>query len=79
MKIRIEKKKKIFFTLIIGSMTTGIITFVLNLVNVGLTETLIINWAKSWIIAYFVVVPVTLSIAPSIQKMVDEYFDFNKQ
>ena len=75
MNIQIEKKKRIIFSLIIGLITTGIITFTLIVVNVGFTEKFLIIWIKSWVIAYVVVIPVLLLIAPPIQKSIDNYFN----
>ncbi len=75
MNIQIEKKKRIIFSLIIGLITTGIISFTLIVVNVGFTENFLIIWIKSWVIAYVVVIPVLLLIAPPIQKLIDNYFN----
>ena len=75
MKIQIEKKKRIIFSLIIGLITTSIISFTLIVVNVGFTATFLVIWIKSWIVAYVVVIPVLLLIAPPIQKSIDNYFD----
>ena len=73
--MKIEKIKRIIFSLIMGFFTTGIISFTLIVVNVGLTEKFFSIWIKSWIIAYIVVIPIILLLAPLIQKAIDNYFD----
>ena len=70
-----EKKKRILFSMIIGVITTGVISFTLIVVNVGLTASFLGIWLKSWLIAYVVVIPIILLIAPPIQNSIDNYFD----
>ena len=65
-------KNKIFFALIMGIITTGIISFTLISVNIGYTEDFFKIWLRSWGIAYCVVIPVILIIGPRIQKLVDK-------
>jgi uncharacterized protein YaaW (UPF0174 family) len=67
-------KNKIAFAMIMGIVTTGIISFTLLSINVGFTDRFLTIWMKSWGIAYIVVIPAILVIAPKIQKMVDELF-----
>ena len=65
-------KNKIAFAMIIGVITTGIISFTLISVNIGFIDTFIKIWLKSWGIAYIVVIPAILVIGPLIQKFVDD-------
>jgi len=65
-------KNKIAFALVMGIMTTGIISFTLISVNVGYTEKFLKIWLRSWGIAYLVVIPAILIIGPRIQKLVDK-------
>jgi hypothetical protein len=67
-------KNKIAFAMIMGIVTTGIISFTLLSINVGFTNQFLSIWMKSWGIAYIVVIPAILIIAPKIQKMVDGMF-----
>jgi hypothetical protein len=64
-------KNKIFFALIMGVVTTGIISFTLISVNIGFTENFWRIWLRSWGMAYLVVIPAILIIGPQIQKFVD--------
>ena len=63
-------KHKIAFALIMGIITTCIISFTLVLVNIGFGPSLIKIWLRSWLIAYVIVIPSLLIIAPRIQKLV---------
>jgi hypothetical protein len=61
-----------------GFISTGIISFTLMSINIGLTDTFLTTWIKSWGIAYLVVIPAILFIGPQIQKLVDHIFTNNK-
>ncbi len=65
-------KNKIAFALIMGIVTTGIISFTLISVNIGYTERFLNIWLRSWAMAYLVVIPAILIIGPRIQKLVDK-------
>ena len=64
-------KNKILFALIMGVVTTGIISFTLISVNIGFGERFFRIWLRSWGMAYLVVIPAILIIGPQIQKFVD--------
>jgi integral membrane sensor domain MASE1 len=65
-------KNKIVFALMMGIVTTGIISFTLISVNIGYTERFVKIWLKSWAMAYLVVIPAILIVGPQIQKLVDK-------
>lgn len=67
-------KKKIAFALIMGIFTTGIISFTVLSFNVGYIPGFLQLWLRSWGIAYAVVVPVILIIAPQVQRLVNHLF-----
>lgn len=67
-------KKKIAFALMMGIITTGIISFTVVGVNIGLSGNFMHVWFRSWFIGYVVVVPIILFIAPRIQKLADKMF-----
>jgi len=68
-------KTKIAFALIMGMITTGIISFTLILINIGFTGSFLLIWMRSWLRAYLVVIPAILVIAPRVQKLVDGWFE----
>lgn len=72
-----ELKKKVVFAGIMGVITTGIISFALIAINVGLTENFLQIWLKSWLLAYVFVIPAILFIAPKVEKMVDAIFAYD--
>lgn len=69
-----EKKeeliKKVAFALVMGVLTTGLISFVLISVNVGFIDRFFQIWFKSWLYAYLLVIPAILFIAPLVEKAV---------
>jgi hypothetical protein len=67
-------KTKIAFALIMGIITTGIISFTLISINIGFTEKFLKIWIRSWGIAYLVAVPAILIIAPMIERLVKRLF-----
>jgi hypothetical protein len=64
-------KHKIAFALIMGIVTTCIISFTLISINVGFVPGFFRIWLRSWGIAYLVVIPAILIIGPQVQKLVD--------
>lgn len=67
-------KHKIAFAMIMGVITTGIISFTLISVNVGFVPLFFKIWLRSWGMAYLVVIPAILLIGPRVQKLVDHLF-----
>ena len=66
-------KKKILFALIMGIITTGLISCLIILINTGLKGVKFFKvWGKSWFLAYVIAVPCILIIAPQIDKLVDK-------
>lgn len=64
-------KQKIIFAMVMGIITTGIISFSLIALNVGFSENFIRIWLKSWVVGYFMVVPIILTVGPQLQKLID--------
>ena len=65
-------KKKIVFALLMGLITTGMISFTLIAINLGFSERFLQVWFKSWVMAYIIVIPVILIIGPIVQKLTDK-------
>jgi len=62
-------KNRIAFALLMGSVTTGLITFALIYLNLGFGGLFLKVWMRSWGLAYLIVVPIILSVAPSLQRL----------
>lgn len=67
-------KQKIAFALLMGIVTTAIISFTLIAINIGFTERFVAIWLRSWSIAYGVVIPAILVIGPLVQRIVNRIF-----
>ena len=67
-------KQRLAFALIMGFITTAIISFVLIVVNIGFSKNFIFFWLRSWSIAYVLAVGSMLFIAPGIQQFVVSIF-----
>jgi hypothetical protein len=65
-------KQKIAFALIMGVITTGIISFSLISINIGFNDNFLKIWLKSWGMAYVIVIPAILIIGPRVQKIIDK-------
>jgi len=72
-------KQKLAFALIMGIITTCIISFTLVSVNIGYTAVFLKIWLRSWLIAYLVVIPAILVIGPFVQSIVDKLFKEEKR
>jgi len=67
-------KQKIAFALLMGIVTTGIISFTLISINIGFGRNFLHIWLRSWGMAYLVVIPAILLVGPQIQKFIDLLF-----
>lgn len=72
-------KQKLAFALIMGIITTCIISFTLVSINIGYTPVFLKIWLRSWLIAYLVVIPAILVIGPFVQSIVDRLFKEEKK
>lgn len=64
-------KRKIAFALLMGVVTTGIISFVLIVLNLGFSSGFLLTWLRSWSIAYLIVIPAILLVGPRLQAQID--------
>ena len=69
-----ELKIKIVFALIMGIITTGIISYSLIAINIGFAENFVEIWLKSWLMAYVFVIPAILFVAPPVERIVNRWF-----
>ncbi len=67
-------KQKIAFALIMGIITTGIISFTIISINIGYVSSFFKIWLTAWSIAYAVVIPAILFIGPLVQSFVNKIF-----
>lgn len=68
-------KRKIAFALTMGIVTTGIISFSLIAINIGLAGAFMATWLRSWLVAYMIVIPVILIVGPRLQSQIDSLID----
>lgn len=69
--MHVHMKRKIVFALLMGIVTTGIISFALLWLNFGFSNGFVARWLRSWGIAYVIVIPAILIIGPRVQAQVD--------
>ena len=67
-------QQRIAFALIMGVLTTGVISFAVILRNLGFSEDFVHLWVRSWGFGYMVVIPALLIVAPRVQGLVDKAF-----
>lgn len=68
--MKTEVKQRIAFALMMGIITTGIISFTLISINIGFSEKFLSIWLRSWGTAYVVVIPAILFLGPKVQGVV---------
>ena len=66
-----ELKRKVAFSLAMGVVTTGIISFVLLALNLGFSNEFALAWLRSWAVGYMIVIPAILLLGPRLQAHVD--------
>jgi hypothetical protein len=71
----IELKRKVAFAMLMGVVTTGIISFVLVALNLGMSSGFLRTWLRCWMISYLIVIPAILLVGPRLQAQVDRVFN----
>jgi hypothetical protein len=64
-----QKKFHLLFSVIMAAMMVFLVTFVVTLANLGWAEHFVAAWAKSFMIAYGVTVPVIFFVAPVARRI----------
>ncbi len=67
-----QLKRKIVFSLSMGILTTGIVSFALILLNLGFSEGFTWIWLRSWGVGYVIAIPAILFVGPRLQAKVEE-------
>ena len=70
-----ELKRKIAFAMLMGVVTTGIISFALVTINLGMANGFIRTWLRCWLISYLIVIPAILLVGPRLQAQIDRVFN----
>lgn len=68
----VPRKRRLAFALVMGILTTGIISFVLLAMNLGFSSSFAATWLKSWAIAYVIVIPAILLVGPRLQAWMEQ-------
>lgn len=63
------------FSIIMGAMMVFLMTFVITLVNVGMPPDFLMKWAKAFVIAYVIAVPVIYFVAPQARKITARFVE----
>lgn len=66
-----QLKRKIVFALLMGVVTTGIISFALLALNLGFSNKFAFVWLRSWAVGYVIVIPAILLLGPRLQAQID--------
>ena len=64
-------KQKILFAVVMGSITTAMVSFTVIAVNKGFTNGFVAIWLRSWLISYLVAVPSIILIGPKVQSFLN--------
>ena len=67
-----QLKQRMTFALVMGIVTTGIISFTLISINIGYNENFLKIWVRSWATAYAVVVPAIVFVGPRVQAIINK-------
>jgi Protein of unknown function (DUF2798) len=66
-----QLKRRIAFALLMGILTTGIVSFALLALNLGFSERFALTWLRSWGAGYVIVIPAILLVGPRLQAQID--------
>lgn len=67
-------KNRIAFALLMGALSTGVVSFALIGLNLGFAGTFLRSWARSWGLAYLIVIPIILAVSPALQGLLARLF-----
>jgi hypothetical protein len=67
-------KRRIVHALVMGGLTTGIISFGIISFNMGFFPGFVAAWLLAWVMAYAIVVPTLLLVGPWVQERVNRLF-----
>ena len=67
-------KNRIAFALLMGAITTGVISFALIYLNLGFGSLFLKTWSRSWGMGYLIAIPVILALAPKLQGWIAKLF-----
>ena len=65
-------KNRLLFSAIMALFTASIMTFIILAYNLGIIPGFLAIWFKSFLLAYFIIVPFVLIIGPLVQRFVDK-------
>lgn len=60
-------KSNLKFAIVYGLLVTSYISFTIAFVNIGFSKNFIYTWLRSWTIAFILVVPSLLFLAPYVR------------
>jgi hypothetical protein len=64
-------KQRILFALVMGMITTCLVSMTLVLVSNGWTGSFLTSWLRSWLLSYIVAVPSIILIGPKVQSFLN--------
>ena len=64
-------QQRIAFALLMGVITTGVISFAVILRTFGYKEDFVHLWLRAWGLGYVIVIPLLLIVSPTVQRLVD--------
>lgn len=59
------------YSLFMAFFMSGLMSFMVSVINIGLVENIVFIWLRAWVIAFFIAYPTILFISPHVQKMVE--------
>ncbi len=65
-----KKYQRVLFSFFMALLMSGIMSFSISVLNIGLIEGLVLIWLKSWGFSFVVAFPVVFIIAPIVTILV---------
>jgi hypothetical protein len=70
-----QKKFHLIFSFVMGALMISVMTFVITAANVGFPSDFLTRWARAFMIAYVVGVPVIFFVAPIARKITERILE----
>ncbi len=68
-----KKYFQLVFSLVLGFMMSGIMSFLVGGLNQGFNHTLLVRWPKDWLQGFVLVVPLMLILSPRVRSWLERY------
>jgi hypothetical protein len=74
--MKIPKKYELgVFAFLMSILMSGIMSFFVTLLNIGIREDVFIRWISAWGASFFIAFPIAFFVTPVVRKLVHKFVE----